>query len=181
MSLKVYLSFIFIFSSLLSLFKLFQYKIVDEVDLTYLGIFPQVYPIEIYNEYICENSSVFCKIFDGSKFAYNITNNIILVSANFLVDLLLFKEYSSNLNKKRSLTSKTTIFQNEDLDKLKHKTFKMVVFNGIIHFISHFPDFVATIFLIYYKKLMKDFCMLKLPCDLINEEAQFFNVFIILS
>jgi hypothetical protein len=181
MNLKLYLAFILILSSFLSLFKLFQYKVFEEIDVMYSGVFPPVYPPEKYNEYICQNESTLCKVFDASKLTYNITNNIILVLANFMIDLWLLKEYFSNLNQKQKITSKKSSGENDDLDNHKHKTVKMVIFNGIIHFISHFPDFVVTILLIYYKKFIKNFCMFNLPCDLINEEAQFFNVFIILS
>jgi hypothetical protein len=95
-----------------------------------------------------------------------------------MIDLFLLNQYFSNLNQKRKISPS---LQTDDLDKLKHKTVKMVAFNGVIHFISHFPDFMITILLIHYKKFVENFCIFKLPCDLINEEAQFFNVFIILS
>ena len=51
----------------------------------------------------------------------------------------------------------------------------MVIINSTIYFISHVPEFVVSVLLISFKKEIYKICGNQGICDLINEEAQFFN------
>lgn len=62
-----------------------------------------------------------------------------------------------------------------DLIKKKKKVNHMVITNSAIFFISHSPEFVASVLLIGFKMRITEFCGHQPACDLINEEAQFFN------
>jgi hypothetical protein len=43
-------------------------------------------------------------------------------------------------------------------------------------FISHMPEFIISILLLSFRDKIIDFCTNQVPCDLLNEEAQFFNL-----
>ena len=62
----------------------------------------------------------------------------------------------------------------DEFKKKKKKIMKMVLLNGALYLMSHFPVFITTILLLVFAKSLNHFCNERISCDLINEIADFF-------
>jgi hypothetical protein len=175
MNLKLYSFMIILFSSLASVFLLFQYKLNREHN------FSKEFPYEIRNETFCSYQiNMFqCWLFNALKIFNSVLSSVIMVILNVVIDLSLLKDYGIDIKKKLKMAfTKKKI---EDLKEKKKKVNKMVLIYGSIFFFSHMPEFLTTILLISFAKQISAFCQQKLSCDLINEEAEFFNLISIVS
>ena len=168
---KLFILLIEIFSILLSLFKLFQYEINDEKDPI------KDFPNEIRNENYCHMKNNFeCKIFNFLKLFNSFTNDILFVFLNFFLDLFLIKTIKKKMENKKKINGINNFESIEEQNKKKIKLNKMVILNLTLYLISHFPGFFVSLILIIFSDKFKNFCVFKQPCDLINEEAQFFGI-----
>jgi hypothetical protein len=77
--------------------------------------------------------------------------------------------------KKANVQKKFESIEEQKKNEIKLK--RMIVFNLSLYLISHLPGFIVTLILIIHSNEFENFCIFKLPCDLINEEAQFFFIF----
>jgi hypothetical protein len=71
---------------------------------------------------------------------------------------------------------------NEDIHltqalKSKEEINKMIISNGMLYFISHFPDFLTTVLLLAFKKKLESSCFFVISCIDLEEMAQAFNFF----
>ena len=64
---------------------------------------------------------------------------------------------------------------NSDLLAKKKKINQMVIVNGVVFLVSHMPEFVVTILLLVFRKNLFFMCSYVFSCDLIIQEAEFFN------
>jgi hypothetical protein len=171
LNLKLYAFTLFMGSILLSLFKLFQYRINDQID------FRKDFPYEIQDVSFCSESENFltCRLFYVFNIVNNSINDIICFFLNIVIDCFLIKNLKKNLENKQALTQASSS-NDISIHKSRKKINHMVIWNGVIYFVAHMPEFVCSILLIVFSKSILDFCQEKLSCDLINEEAQTFTL-----
>jgi hypothetical protein len=175
---KLFVSVIVSLSVLLSMYKLFQYKL-NRIHLPY-----QEFPHEKNDEMSCKDSGNEweCRLFNSFKIINSSINDIILFLLNLIIDICLYKSFKGQLESKR--LAKGHFLTSEHHEELKSKQIrlnKMIFFNGILYFISHFPEFLTTILLIAFSKKLSEFCAFQFSCDLFNENASFFNLISIVS
>ena len=170
MNLKVYFCIIFLSSCVSSSFLLFQYKLNREIN------YSKEFPYEIRNEYFCsfEINKLQCSLFNALKIINSILTSVICVALNVIIDVSLLRDYGIDIRKKLQMDFNRNKI--EELKLKKKKVSKMVLVYGLIFFVSHVPEFFTTILLIGFAEKIKHFCNQKLSCDLINEEAEFFNL-----
>ena len=89
---------------------------------------------------------------------------------NLILVLYFFVAFEKEIKNKKRLLSTRYI---DELDKKQDDLTKMLILNGILYFISHFPELISSVFLIVFSKKLVNFCEYKYSCDLINENAQF--------
>jgi hypothetical protein len=171
LNLKLYVFLLLTFSILISLFKVFQYEITwrkDSIDSS------AEYPLEIYNEMTCSLTRFTskCKLFDSLKIVNNLFNDILFFVFNIALDLFMLKYFNQAIDHKISLRKSNA--DNTDLFNKKKKINRLVILNGILFFISHMPEFIIAILLLSFREKITHFCTHQIPCDLLNEEAQFF-------
>ena len=157
-----------LFSSVLSVFILFQYEINEYKD------YRKEFPYEKRNEKVCLDKSNYftCKLFNSFKIANQILNGVVFLILILVIDILLIRDYGKEMSTKSRL----------DLNKEKREEFKlktkkitkMVLLNSIFIFISHVPVLSSTLILIIFSKKLVKFCNERLSCDLINEEMEVF-------
>jgi hypothetical protein len=173
LNLKLYVLLLLIFAVLISLFKLFQYQITwkkNSKDSL------AEYPLEIFNEMRCFSVDYTrrCKLFDSFKIVNNSFNDILFFVFNIALDLFMLKYFNQAIDHKISLRKSNA--DNTDLLNKKKKINRLVILNGILFFISHMPEFIISILLLSFKEKITHFCTNQVPCDLLNEVAQFFNL-----
>ena len=108
------------------------------------------------------------------KIVNNSFNDIILFIFNIALDLLMLKYFNQVIDHKISLRNPSA--DNTDLLNKKKKVNRLVIVNGILFFISHMPEFIISILLLSFRDKITHFCTHQIPCDLVNDEAEFFNL-----
>ena len=176
-SIKLVYFYMFLFVScvLLSIFKVFEFKI-NEI----YAIFDKNFPYDAYGINYCEfnyyNSKAFalkCKIFPILNLINNILNNIIFIFMSVVIDISLVKFSNTLLEHKRHMIKdEKHLYQ---IIKYKQKLNKLIITNGTIYFFSHVPEFVTTLLLIIYKKELANFCYYFFSCTELIEIAQTFS------
>lgn len=175
---KYFIIGIVLISILLSVYKLFQYKL-NRIHLPY-----QEFPHEKHDEMSCLSgiNELECKMFNSFKIINSSLNDIVLFLLNIIIDIFLYKSFKSQLESKRLAKGHFfTIEHHEELKSKQNRLNKMIFFNGIFYFVSHFPEFFTTILLIRFAKKLSEFCAYQFSCDLFNENASFFNMISIVS
>ena len=89
--------------------------------------------------------------------------------------MLLLKQFRENLKHKDKIKANSDKDKSDQKKQKDHVT-KMVLVNSILYLISHMPEFFVSILLITYTRKISNFCLNNLSCDLINEQAEFFNI-----
>jgi hypothetical protein len=170
-----FLHFILIFaiSSLISLFKLFQYKI----NYGYFSFGTFDFPEEKRSTDYCGENKIECQIFDVVKLVNNFFNDVFLLILTVTIDLLLLKNYGKLLIKKKSLGNSKINKAND----AKHRITKMIIINGIFYFVAHLPELSSVLLLYIFRNETVQFCSFEMTCDKINEIAQFFIFISIIS
>ena len=166
----IYIFGLLAFSSLFSLFKLFQYRVNIFLDTR------RDFPLEIRDEFYCSNMShsFECRLFNTFKIANRSLNDILFVFLNVLIDLILIRKFRQHLNNKLDQIADSN--QHKLIEKSKKNLNRMILYNSLMYVLSHLPEFVFTILLIVYSGQILNFCNFYLSCDLINEEAEFFGL-----
>ena len=166
----LYLLIIFFVSCLFSLFKLFQYRLNEN-----LSTFKD-FPYEIRDENFCDRDEDWvkfqCGLFKAFKLLNTILNDILLVVFNIIIDIVLLRNFHLILNRK--LRHIIDIEHQMKILMSKKKMNRMILFNSFLYVFSHLPEFTTTLMLIIYAKSILNFCRNTLSCDLMNEEAEFF-------
>jgi hypothetical protein len=175
---KYYLLILLVVSSVLSIFKLFQYE-TDSLAFKLFGTTD--FPTELRNMMYCalfDFRSGECNMFNGLKMFNNVINNIFFFLLNIILDIILLNGITDIIRQKKKVLENIKL---EEEEKKKKKLSIMVLINGIIYLISHLPEFLTISFLIVYDVKLQGFCLTKMRCDKLNEIAQFFNYISILS
>ena len=167
---KLYILIILFVSLILSAFKLFQYKINNQID------FRKEDPYELRDEYFCQDDAnkFECTLFNWFKISNNVLNDIMCVILNTIFDVILLKNFHKNM-KKKSLHI-VDLNQHTNIQKSKKNVNRMILCNSIMYSISHLPEFITSILLLIFAKQVSRFCNFYVSCDLINEEAEFFSL-----
>ena len=163
-----------VFSSLLSVFKFFQFNIDSFQDIIYTSQFPS----EKSNRRHCSlnKDSIFdCKILGIIKVMNSVINDIFLFVITVLLDILVLNGLSKMIKSKKEMVDN---FHEVEENKKKKRIEKMVFINGLIFLFSHSPELIVSVYLLNQSKLL--FCETT-RCDKLNELAQFFIFFSMLS
>jgi hypothetical protein len=171
LNIKLYAVCLIVFSALLCIFRLFQYEIITwEYAKSSFD-----FPLESVSESSClRGINLFnCKVFDTIKIVYRSFNDIVLFVLNILIDVFLVKYYNKQILKKIQMRNSNA--DNSDLLAKKKKINQMVIVNGVVFLVSHMPEFVVTILLLVFRKKLFFMCSYVFSCDLIIQEAEFFN------
>ena len=165
---KLFLFVLLVFAVLISLFKIFQYDVNTLYDM-------EEFPSEFYSEFRClyDMYKSKCVLFDILKLINKSFNDIFFFLINIFLDFLMLKHFNKEIEHKMQLRNHNE--DNSDLIKKKKNVNRMIIANSTIFFFSHAPEFLVSALLIFFRKKIKPFCTFQLSCDLINEEAQFFN------
>jgi hypothetical protein len=116
-SLKRYTMLLVGVSSLLSLFKLFQYQIVDDYDPMFN------FPNEVYGEFRCgQRYSFYCGLFSFFKILNSLINDIIIFLVIFIVDVCMLKNYGSYLKQHSKLVGNGLKSNEEQKEKETNHT-----------------------------------------------------------
>ena len=174
-NLKHFVITILALSSVLSVYILFQYEINEEKD------YRKEFPFETRNENFCVKTVNIhkCRMFNAFKMVNNIINGVLFVLLNIIIDLFLLREFKKNLKSKSKMEFNKSKAEEYRI-KMKRLT-KMVIINGLIYFLSNIIEFLVTIMLISFSRLISHFCNEKFSCDLFKEEAEFFILFWMIS
>lgn len=173
MNLKLYVLLIIVISCLLSLFRLFQYKVVSNADPT------QDFPDEIYNNYYNSSDSYsYFVTFSVLKIMNFFINDIFIYLLNFIIDLILVKNINKHMKKKQKLVAKKTHADEEEKNN-DNKAIKMTLISGLCYFISYTPEFLSTLFAICISK--KNFPNFNFSTSLIDEETEVLGLISIIS
>ena len=172
---KYYYSLICVLSLLFSIFRLFEYQ-KNEI----YSIFEKKFPFNAYDIEYCStisiDSKIFnlkCRLFSFLRIFNNVINNILFFFLTLIIDILLISFVGKNLVKKKALIiDKKKI---KEAVKLKENVNKMVIRNGFLFIVSHFPEFVTTIFLTISRKTIASVCLSSLSCGEIIEITQITN------
>ena len=113
-----------------------------------------------------------CQLFNFFKIFNRALNDLLFVILNLLVDIVLFVKFKQHMDRK--LKQINDLAQHKLIEKSKKSLNRMILFNSFIYIVSHLPEFLVTLLLIVYSKMISNFCNNKFSCDLFNEEAEFF-------
>ena len=171
---SVYIIGLILFGSLMSIFKLFQYKI----NYGYFSFGTLDFPNEIRTKEYCYENKIDCAVFNVVKIANNFLNDFFFLVLILIVDLILFKNYGQySKNRKRLIKS----CKQDEGNHIKNRITKMIIINGIIYLCSHFPELLVIILLYVFQTELNSFCSVQMTCDKMNEIARVFIFISIIS
>lgn len=168
LKIKHFLIGFILFGCILCFFRLFQYRL-NEFHFPYNS-----FPLEFFNVKYCSITlNNMCKLFKTFKITEAIVNDIIIFILNFLVDIFLYGSFKKEIENKKKLSTSNQ----EELDKKQKDLSRMLILNGVLYFLSHFPEFITTLVLnLLTSNRIFNFCTQKFECDVINENAEFFSL-----
>jgi hypothetical protein len=170
---KLYLFLIIAFSSLLSTFKLFEFKI-NRFENTQIN--ENDFPTEKKNLFFCSQPETHlfeCEILGVLEIINNIINDILFFILTIILDLMVLKGITNMIKNKKKLVEN---FKKQEEKKKRNRIQKMIVINCLIYIISHSPELTSSIILLIYENEMQ-LCVKYFRCDKLNELAQFFIYF----
>ena len=171
--LRNYLMLLTIISCLLNLYIIFQYKLNLKRD-------PHRYidfPYEVRDETYCQIFK--CNFFNGMKILNKFLNDILIVILIMIVDVMLLRNFNKHLEHK--CLQITDPENHNSIQKSRKNVNRMIIINGVIYSLAHVPEFFSTTLLIGFARKISRFFKVRLSCDLVNEEAQFFNLISIIG
>ena len=177
--LKHYYGCVFLFSMCLHFSKMFEYHKNEPYN-----IFENEFPFNAYDIEYClinvlSTASFYfrCNFFSVLNVIINIVNNILFLFISVVIDILMINFTKNNFIRKKHL-----LLDGEKLNeaiKLRAKVNRMIITNGSLFFISHFPEFIITIILMIFKEKIALFCFSEFSCTDMVEIAQvstFFSI-----
>ena len=165
----IYVLCLLAFSTIISLFKLFQY----ETNAGYFGFGTLDFPSEKRtNDYCFLTANLNdCEVFKIARIANYAVNNVLFLFINVVFDLILFYLYGRHMVKKKKICNN---YNEEESINMKEKITKMIVINGVVYVVSHFPELIVLVVLYAFEDEMFYFCLNQMTCDKLNEIVQFF-------
>ena len=167
MNLKWYYFIICLLSLLLSIFRLFEYKI------NYIENSTKNFPLETYDFGSCKKNDFHCHLYRALNVINDFIKDILFFIINLIIDIFMYKNSIKNLENKRKLTNDRKHINLAI--KYKNSVNQMIFVNGFVFFIAYFPEFITNILLIALDKYISMFCFTYISCNIISELAQFFN------
>jgi hypothetical protein len=164
----------FLISLVLNSFQFLQFKPNE-----YFSPINEGFPFDAFDIKYCDHTQepsklfkIGCKIIPILDLINNILNNIVFILVNLIIDLSLLRFSHKKYNEKKNLTNDRTIL--EEAHNSKEKITKMVLINSVFFFISHFPAFLSTIFMMIFHEKISKFCLFMFSCKKILEIFQSF-------
>ena len=164
---KRYYFAICLLSLLLSIFRLFEYKI------NYIENSTKNFPLETYDFGFCKKIDFHCNLYRALNVINDFIKDILFFIINLVIDIFLYKNSIKNLENKRKLTNDRKHINLAI--KYKNSINQMIFVNGFIFFIAYFPEFITNILMIAFDNDISIFCFTYISCKNISELAQFFN------
>ncbi len=87
---------------------------------------------------------------------------------------------NENLKSKKKLFSSDEAHIDEAL-RFKQKINRMILVNGLLYFVSHFPEFLVTLLLIVFRRKLEHHCFTLFSCVDLIEMAQSLNFVMIFA
>ena len=176
LNLKRFYFLMFVSCCLWSMFKLFEYR-PNEIYSSFDKSFPYNRYDNLYCERVDDDSLKFlsneCQIFPILNMINNVLNNVLFLFVSVMIDISMIRFLNKDFEHKKEL-----FHDQKHLDEAlehKNKIRKLIITNGILFFISHMPEFVATLFLIIFRKELKFFCFFYFSCTEMNEIFEVFG------
>jgi hypothetical protein len=173
---RIFYSSLFALTVCFSIFKVFEYK-PSEI----YNTFEKDFPYNAYDLKFCEKflinepmiySPVKCRLMWSMNLVNNILNNVIFLFLSLIIDVVMIRFSRSLIRQKMILNSP----QLKEAIKFKEELNKMIVVNGELYFVSHFPEFFVTLMLIVFKSRFVEFCYVAFSCSELIEMAQRFHL-----
>ena len=146
------------------------------------------YPFDAYGANYCGNEiselkhktnaiQRMCKLFTVLNVSNAVLNNVVFFFISIFIDVGLIGFTRQNIRHKKAMS-----FSKEDVllahaIKLKEKVNKMIMTNGLLYFVSHVPEFVVTLLLTVFNRILSRYCVYMFSCVEFIEIAQSFNFF----
>ena len=175
MNLKAYLAILILISLILNLFKIFEYKVSAINDPT------DQYPKEVYDERRCDsNFDSYCKFFNTMKLIVLFINNFSLYIINFIVDIVLLKDFSKHLKDRQKLVSNT---KSQNDEEASNKTTRMAIISNLFYLITYLPELIVSIIITIYSNQISKFLFYisSVSSMLIVEEFEIFGLISVVS
>lgn len=169
-NLKLYVFLLVVVSALLSIYKLFEYKVVESHD-------PEFnFPNETFNNTSCNlNYYSSCRLFIIIKLINTFLNDILTFILVLIIDILLINDYGKYLNGKKKINGNKG--QNDEEYKIKKKKItRMVIINGLFYVIFYFPEFISTLVMSIFSIKVYEFVDYNLEINILPEVAQTLNL-----
>ena len=178
MNLRLYVLIILILSSLISLYKVFEYSVTPAFNLV-LGT-----PFDKYSETECKiNSNNYCYLFLAMKLINYFINDFLLYVINFLIDIKLVLDYNAYLIKKQKLLVSSTAIHhienchnnhNEEAKTKENKVTRMVVISNTLYLLTSLPEFICSLILNVFSSSLSHFSGYNFSTSLITNESEVF-------
>jgi hypothetical protein len=113
-----------------------------------------------------------CEIFKWLNIVNNILNNVLFLFISAFIDIGMIRYSNKVIKEKRAINCPHLA----DAIKYKTKLNKMIITNGTLFFLTHIPEFVVTLVVLFRKS--PDFvhlCSLGFDCNQLVEIAQAFH------
>ena len=174
LNIKIYLIVMVVLSSLLSIFKFFQYTL-NRLSFSDTDSFPMTNN----NNSNCNNyiyDFMKCKFWEVWRIVNNFLNDIFFFVITIVFDIAVLKNIASMISSKKTMVEN---FKEAEEEKKRKRILKMIIINGIIFTLSHLPEFLISILLLVFQNKL-DFCT-NFECSILNDFGQFFIYFSIMS
>jgi hypothetical protein len=118
-----------------------------------------------------EEDGANCRLFSSLNLANNFLNNILFLFLSLAIDALMIRHSNRIIQEKLALNCPHL----KEAITFKTNLNKMILTNGTLYFVSHVPEFVATLLLICLKNDLFSFCYWHFACFELIEMAQTFH------
>ena len=175
LNITLYLIVMVVFSSVLSIFKFFQFNL----NRLYLSDTLDFFPIPNNNNHICNiymYEIMKCSFWEVLRIINSSVNDIFFFIITIIFDVAVLKNIASIINSKKTMVEN---FKEAEEEKKRKRILKMIVINGIIFTFSHLPEFISAIVLLIFQNNLF-FCTI-FDCSVLNDVGQFFVYFSIMS
>ncbi len=157
----------FVLSLSFSIFRLFENG-VNEIYSNFDRSFPyNAYDLRYCNLKVPKN----CSLFWILNLVNNFFNNVMFLMLSVIIDVLMIRFSNRIIKEKRALNCPHL----KEAIKFKAKLNKMIITNGMLFFVSHIPEFVVTLLVIIFQKLLAEFSFTGFSFSELIEIAQTFH------
>ena len=120
------------------------------------------------------NKYLKCLIYKVLNMFNNILNNVVFFFVSIFIDIGLVYFTNQNIENKRKLFGNTESHALNKAIKLKDKVNRMIIYNGLLYFVSHAPDFFMFLLMTIYNNDLSLYCIKLFSCTDLLEISQIF-------